>query len=182
MDENQARQLGEETRVTNILLTGFMGAGKTTVGRKLAKRLGFMFIDTDYEIEEEQGCGVSEIFKYGGEECFRDMETRLLVKLAETQKTIIATGGGMILREQNRKLMKNVGELVYLRVTPEELFLRLRQDRSRPLLKNKNPEMVVEEMLKERGPLYERAKYIVDTGTFSPQQIASEIIRQIYKK
>ena len=81
----------------NILLTGFMCAGKTTIGRKLAKLLEYNFIDTDIEIEEDQGCSVEDIFKYGGEECFRDMETKILEKLKNVQNSVIATGGGIIL-------------------------------------------------------------------------------------
>ena len=93
----------------NILLTGFMGAGKTTVGKKLSKRLGYFFIDTDREIEKEQGCTISEIFKYGGEICFRDLETNMLQQLQSKQNLVIATGGGMVMRQENRNLMQNLG-------------------------------------------------------------------------
>ena len=104
----------------NILLTGFMGAGKTTVGKKLAKRLGYFFIDTDREIEKEQGCSITEIFKYGGEECFRDLETDILQKLQTKQNLVIATGGGMVLRNENRSLMQSLGTRVYLKVELQE--------------------------------------------------------------
>ena len=81
----------------NIIITGFMGSGKTTIGRKLAKLIEYSFVDTDSEIEDDQGCSVSEIFKYGGEECFREMETRLLEKLKNIDNSVIATGGGIVL-------------------------------------------------------------------------------------
>jgi len=86
----------------NIIITGFMGSGKTTIGRKLAKLIEYSFVDTDSEIEDDQGCSVSEIFKYGGEECCREMETRLLEKLKYINNSVIATGGGIVLREENR--------------------------------------------------------------------------------
>ncbi|MDP7047744.1 MAG: shikimate kinase [SAR324 cluster bacterium] len=163
----------------NILLTGFMGAGKTTIGRKLAKLLDYSFIDTDTEIEEDQGCSVTEIFKYGGEECFREMETRQLEKLKSVDNSVIATGGGIILRRQNRGMLQEIGKRVYLKVPQAELLQRLRNGRNRPLLKEKDPETVLNEMFAERDLLYEQAECIIETGQQSPQQIASEIIRKL---
>ena len=111
------------------------------------------------------------------------METRLLEKIKnETQDTIIATGGGMILRDKNRQLMSEIGKRVYLRVPSEELYQRLSRDKTRPLLRNKDPEQVVEEMLKDRGALYDEADFTIETGKRSPQQIASEIIKEFYEK
>ena len=163
----------------NILLMGFMGAGKTTIGRKLAKLLEYSFIDTDTEIEDEQGCSVAEIFKYGGEECFREMETQQLEKLKNVKNSVIATGGGIILRKQNRCMIKKIGRRVYLKVDQAELLLRLKNDRNRPHLKSKDPKTVLNKMFAERGLLYGQAECIIETGQQSPQQIASEIIRKI---
>ena len=163
----------------NILLIGFMGSGKSTIGRKLAKLLEYSFVDTDSVIEEDQGCSVAEIFKYGGEECFRKMETRLLQKLKNVENSVIATGGGIVLREQNQRLLQEIGKRVYLNVPQEELQQRLKNDRNRPLLKEKDPETVVQKMMKERVLLYEQAEYIVDAGQRSPQKIASEIINKL---
>ena len=163
----------------NIILIGFMGAGKTTIGRKLAKLLEYSFIDTDFEIEEDQGCSVNEIFKYGGEECFRDMETRLLEKLNNVQNSVIATGGGIVLCEQNQAMLKKIGKRVYLKVPDAELLQRLKNDRKRPLLKEGSPETVLNKMLTERSLLYEQAECIIETGQQSPHKIASEIIRII---
>ena len=163
----------------NILLIGFMGSGKSTIGRKLAKLLEYSFVDTDTVIEEDQGCSVSEIFKYGGEECFRKMETRLLQKLKNVENSVIATGGGIVLREQNQRLLQEIGKRVYLNVPQEELQQRLTKDRNRPLLKKKDLETVVQKMMKERVLLYEQAEYIVDAGQRSPQKIASEIINKL---
>ena len=163
----------------NILLTGFMGAGKTTVGKKLAKRLGYLFIDTDREIEKEQGCSITEIFKYGGEECFRDLETDILQKLQTKQNLVIATGGGMVLRNENRSLMQSLGTRVYLKVELQELMRRLKKDKKRPLLQKSKPEEHILEMLQQRKSIYEEAECIIDTTDLSPHQMVTEIIRKI---
>ncbi|MCH2291224.1 MAG: shikimate kinase [Deltaproteobacteria bacterium] len=163
----------------NILLTGFMGAGKTTVGKKLSKRLGYFFIDTDREIEKEQGCTISEIFKYGGEICFRDLETNMLQQLQSKQNLVIATGGGMVMRQENRNLMQNLGTRVYLKVGLEELIRRLKKDKKRPLLQEARPIERITEMLEQRKSIYEEAECIVDTTDLSPQQMVSEIIRKL---
>ena len=163
----------------NILLTGFMGAGKTTVGKKLSKRLGYFFIDTDREIEKEQGCSITEIFKYGGEECFRDLETDILQKLQTKQNLVIATGGGMVLRSENRSLMQSLGTRVYLKVELQELMRRLKKDKKRPLLQKSKPEEHILEMLQQRKSIYEEAECIIDTTDLSPHQMVTEIIRKI---
>ena len=163
----------------NILLTGFMGAGKTTVGKKLSKRLGYLFIDTDREIEKEQGCSITEIFKYGGEECFRDLETDILQKLQTKQNHVIATGGGMVLRNENRSLMQSLGSRVYLKVELQELMRRLKKDKKRPLLQKSKPEEHILEMLQQRKSIYEEAECIIDTTDLSPHQMVTEIIRKI---
>ncbi len=163
----------------NILLTGFMGAGKTTVGRKLAKRLGYYFIDTDSEIEREQGCSIPDIFRYAGEPCFRDLETDLLKSMVNHKNSIIATGGGMVLRKENRELMQQIGKRVFLRVSLEDLLKRLQQDKQRPLLQQENPVEKIHRMLEERTPIYEEAECIIDTSKFTAQQMVSEIIRKI---
>ena len=156
-----------------------MGAGKTTVGKKLSKRLGYFFIDTDREIEKEQRCSISEIFKYGGEICFRDLETNMLQQLQSKQNLVIATGGGMVMRQENRNLMQNLGTRVYLKVGLEELIRRLKKDKKRPLLQEARPIERITEMLEQRKSIYEEAECIVDTTDLSPQQMVSEIIRKL---
>ena len=156
-----------------------MGAGKTTVGKKLAQRLGYLFIDTDREIEKEQVCSISEIFKYAGEECFRDLETEILQKLQSKQNLVIATGGGMVLRDENRNLMQSLGTRVYLQVELQELMSRLKKDKKRPLLQKSKPEELILEMLQKRKHIYEEAECIIETTDLSPQQMVTEIIRKI---
>ena len=156
-----------------------MGAGKTTVGKKLAQRLGYLFIDTDLEIEKKQGCSISEIFKYAGEECFRDLETEILQKLQSKQNIVIATGGGMVLRDKNRNLMQSLGTRVYLQVELQELMRRLKKDNKRPLLQKSKPEELILEMLQKRKHIYEEAECIIETTDLSPQQMVTEIIRKI---
>ena len=140
------------------------------------------FIDTDTEIEEDQGCSVTDIFKYGGEECFRDMETRQLEKLKSVDNSVIATGGGIILRRQNQRMLQKIGKRVYLKVPRAELLKRVKNDLKRPLLKDKDPETVLNEMYEERGLLYEQAECIIETAQKSQQQIASEIIRILFNE
>ena len=119
------------------------------MGKKLSKRLGYFFIDTDREIEKEQGCTISEIFKYGGEICFRDLETNMLQQLQAKQNLVIATGGGMVMRQENRNLMQNLGTRVYLKVGLEELIRRLKKDKKRPLLQEARPIQRITEMLEQ---------------------------------
>ena len=154
-----------------------MGSGKSTIGRKLAKFLEYTFIDTDYEIEDDQGCSIEEIFKYGGEECFRDMETHLLQKIKNVTKSVIATGGGIILREKNQEILKMIGKQVYLKVPREILLQRLQNDRNRPLLRDNNPEIILKKMFDERCFLYEQADFIIETGKISPKETALQIIQ-----
>ena len=164
----------------NIILIGFMGAGKTTIGRRLAKILDFSFLDTDNEIEDDQGCSIDEIFKYGGEDCFRDIETRLLKNFKNVDNTVIATGGGIILREQNREILLGLGKIVYLKVPQEVLLQRLNNDRSRPLFRGKNPEIVLSKMFEERSLLYEQAECIIEVDKKAPKETANLIIEKIF--
>ena len=149
------------------------------MGKKLSKRLGYFFIDTDREIEKEQGCTISEIFTYGGEICFRDLETNMLQQLQSKQNLVIATGGGMVMRQENRNLMQNLGTRVYLKVGLEELIRRLKKDKKRPLLQEARPIERITEMLEQRKSISEEAECIVDTTDLSPQQMVSEIIRKL---
>lgn len=148
----------------NIILTGFMGSGKTTLGLRLSYRLRIPFLDTDNLIVQKAGMSIPEIFETKGEAAFRQMETELLQELGErTGRYIISTGGGTPLREENRKALKNLGTVVLFRVSPEEVWKRIGKDQNRPLLQCDDPQQRIRDLLAERTPKYEAAAdFIID--------------------
>ena len=157
-----------------------MGAGKTTVGRKLARLLRCDFIDTDQALEQRTGVSVSHIFEIEGEAGFREREARLLSEIGRTEKesagAVIATGGGVILKESNRRVMRKSGTVVYLCATPELLWERIQSGHSRPLLSTPDPRSTIAELLETRGPLYAaEADFIVHTHSESATQMAAKI-------
>lgn len=141
----------------NIILVGYMGCGKTTVGKNVAKNKEFTFVDTDEMIEEQQGKKISEIFAEQGEAAFRDMETEYLKQLiSENQENlVISTGGGMAVREENRKLLAQLGSVIYLKASPEVIYERVKTDTTRPLLQCEDPLQRIKDMMAVRGPIYE---------------------------
>lgn len=161
----------------NILLIGFMGVGKTTIGRKLARRLGYFFIDMDKEIEYAQKCSIVDIFKYAGEAHFRKLETELLNQLSSVNNTVISTGGGIVTTDGNIELMKNIGKVVYLNTPLDVLLPRLQNDNQRPLLHTEDAEAKIRSLMTVRAPLYEQADHIIDTNDHPPQQVVSQIIQ-----
>ena len=155
-----------------------MGAGKTTIGKLLAKQLGKVFYDTDQEIEKRTGVKVAVIFELEGEAGFRKRETAIIQELTGLSNIIMATGGGAILAEENRQMLIANGTVVYLRANVNELWYRMRNDKHRPLLQNVDIRAKLEQLYAERNPLYtETANFIFDTGN---QPVAS-IINQIEK-
>lgn len=165
----------------NIILIGFMGCGKSSVGIRLSYRLRRPVIDTDKMIERLYRRTVSEIFGQLGEEEFRHMETQCLERLVgETERQIIATGGGLPLREKNRELMKRLGTVVYLRVTPETVCRRLAGDTSRPLLQGDDPEGKVGRLMAERAGIYEgAADLVIDADDKDADEIMEEILAEL---
>ena len=160
----------------NIFLVGMMGAGKTTLGKALAQRLHLEFVDTDRVLVERTGVPVTTIFEIEGEDGFRRRESCVLAELAEREDCIIATGGGAILAEINRQVMRRRGTVVYLRARIEHLWERTRQDASRPLLATPDPRGTLERLLKERDPLYrEAAHIIVDSGSQSAAALVGRV-------
>ncbi|MCI9387178.1 MAG: shikimate kinase [Lachnospiraceae bacterium] len=165
----------------NIILTGYMGCGKTTVGKHVAKRLGYTFVDTDEMIVEQQHRSINEIFADDGETAFRVMETELLKQMIDAKRDhmVVATGGGMPIREENRRLLAVLGRVVYLKASPETIYGRVKEDTARPLLQCENPMKRIEEMLAIREPLYEAgAAVIVDVDGLRQAETASEIIER----
>jgi len=153
-----------------------MGAGKTTVGRLLAKNLGAVFYDTDQEIEKRTGVRVPVIFEMEGEGGFRKREIGMIDELTQMQNIVLATGGGAVIAPENREHLKSRGIVIYLRASVHDLYIRTRFDRNRPLLQNTNAQAKLEELFAARDPLYrEVATYIVDTGNQPVMNIVQKI-------
>jgi shikimate kinase len=149
----------------NIFFVGLMGAGKTTIGRLVAKHLNKTFYDTDHEIEKRTGVNIPLIFELEGEAGFRKREIAIIEELSQMQNIVLATGGGAILMQQNRENLKKNGTIIYLRANVHELWQRTRNDKNRPLLQTKNSREKLEQLFAERDPHYaDVATIIVDTG------------------
>ena len=173
---------------SNLYLIGLMGAGKTTAGRKLARLLCCEFIDTDHALEKRTGVSINHIFEVEGEHGFRERETKLLAEIAQNRNAgaVVSTGGGIILRESNRAMMRKSGTVVYLRASPELLWSRLKGSKkggqARPLLNAPEPKSVIEQLLHERDPLYTaEADFIVDVRAESPDRMANRICTLLQK-
>lgn len=163
----------------NIILIGYMGSGKTTVGRRVAKLKDYVFVDTDEMIVEQHNRSISEIFATDGEQAFRDLETALLRQLIAEKKEhqVISTGGGMPLRAENRQLLVQLGKVVYLKARPETIYNRIKEDTTRPLLQCENPLKRIAEMIAGRSPIYEvGAMFIVEVDGLSQSEAASGIL------
>lgn len=153
-----------------------MGAGKTTIGRLLAKQLGREFYDSDHEVERKTGVKIPLIFELEGESGFRKRETAAIEELSQMDNLVVATGGGAVLLEENRAFLKNTGKIIYLRAKVNDLYQRTRSDKSRPLLQGANPKQKLEELYTVRDPIYTAlADYIVDTGAQSANEITARI-------
>ena len=160
----------------NIYLVGPMGAGKSTIGRVLAAELHLGFRDSDKVIEDRTGADIPWIFDMEGEEGFRDRESAVLQELSQGQDLVIATGGGIILRSENRELMKSSGFVCYLTASIEQLVERTARDKKRPLLQVENPRQKIIDLVSLRNPLYvESADFVVNTDRRSPKLVAQEI-------
>ena len=167
-------------QAANIFLVGMMGAGKTTVGRTLARRLKLRFVDSDHEIEARCGVKIPVIFEIEGEAGFRSRGAQALAELTVLQGIVLATGGGAVLREESRRLLAARGIVIYLRATPEHLFERVRQDRNRPLLATGDPLARLRQLYRDRDPLYrEVADLVVDTGRQSVQVLTRGVLEQL---
>lgn len=164
----------------NIILIGFMGCGKSSVGYRLSYALRRTLIDTDKLIEKQQNMTISQIFEEKGEQAFRQMETDCIRHLIDTaDKQIISTGGGLPMKEENHMLLKQLGRVYYLKITAEAVYERLKEDTTRPLLKGDNPKEKIARLLQLRMPVYEAcADEIIDVSDKS----FDEIIREITQK
>jgi len=168
------------TPQANIFLVGLMGSGKTTIGRALAKRLNLRFVDADHEIESRTGASITLIFEIEGEASFRQREADVIRDLTQQQGIVLATGGGAILDPESRRSLREHGTVVYLRASVGSLVQRTSHDRQRPLLQTADPRARIEELMRQRAPLYEEVAHItVETGRPNVQSVVQNILAQL---
>jgi len=173
----------ERALSTNLVLVGFMGSGKSSVGRLLATYLGFQVVDTDALVIQAAGMPISEIFAREGEEVFRDYEAKALASLLGKTNLVVATGGGIVIRESNRPLLRQLGFVVGLVANEEIIFERVSRNNKRPLLQTPNPRQTISELLAKRVPFYEAAaQFLVDTSVKSHGEVAEEIIAEARRR
>jgi len=148
-----------------LVLVGLPGSGKSTVGRQLARRLNIPFVDSDHAVEQRLGCSIREYFEREGEDRFRDIESEVIDDLSRHHQGVLATGGGSVLRPLNRERLHQRGRVFYLRSKPEDIFRRLRHDRTRPLLQVADPMARLRDLFAVRDPLYrETAHHVIETS------------------
>jgi shikimate kinase len=166
-------------KANNLVLVGFMGTGKTTIGKLLAEKLSWSYIDTDILIEQKAGLTIPMIFEQYGESYFRDIESEVIKETIIKTQQVISTGGGIVLREQNIKAMKSNGLLICLTATPDSIYERTKSDTYRPLLKVENPKQRIQELLDFRSPFYAKADITIDTSKLPPEEIVVVILNKV---
>jgi shikimate kinase len=160
----------------NIILIGFMGSGKSAVGHKLAKELGMDYLDTDEVIEKTEKTSINDIFSKKGEDYFRNLETEVIKTLVDYDNFVISTGGGMVLRQENVKMLKEIGPLVLLWTGPEAVYQRVKSETHRPLLNVSDPRAAIKKILDYRTPIYNRvADLKVDTSKLNVDEAVEGI-------
>ncbi|MEA3485673.1 MAG: shikimate kinase [Candidatus Aerophobetes bacterium] len=166
----------------NIVLTGFMGTGKSVIGKKLAQRLGMGYLDTDEIIEKREKCKIFQIFEEKGEGYFRKIETQVVKKIAGWDNYVIATGGGVVLKEENMAALRKNGLIVCLSADLETIWNRTAKNQRRPLLNCKNPKKRIESLLKERQPYYQKVDFAIDTSKLNNVEVVERIIATLKKR
>jgi len=175
-----AEPTGPATRGPGVVLVGLPGSGKSTVGRQLARRLNVSFTDSDHVIEQRLGCSIRDFFEREGEDAFRDVEQSVVHDLTQGLAGVLATGGGAVLRRENRERLRDAGHVIYLRSTPEEVFRRVRHDGNRPLLQVPDPLGRLRGLYDERDPLYrETSHFVIETGRPSVPKLVNMILMQL---
>ncbi len=166
----------------NIVLTGFMGAGKTSVACELSRMLSMKIVDMDAEIEKEQGITITEIFARFGEQRFREIETDMARRVGSGSGAIISTGGGVVLKDENMAYLRNNGVIVCLTASPETVLERTVRSNDRPLLNVDDPLRKIKELIEARLPFYKKADLVVKTDDKTPLQVAEEIVEGLQWK
>lgn len=164
-----------------VALVGMPGGGKSTVGKQLARQIGVPFVDSDHEIEQRIGGSIKQFFERHGEEAFRELETEVISELiAAPGDRVLATGGGAVLRERNRELLRDGATVLYLRSTPEDIYRRLKHDTTRPLLQVRDPLARLRELHQQRDPLYRRcAHYVLESARPSVHGLVNMALMQL---
>ena len=171
---------GRKLQSGNLILVGMMGSGKTTMGRALAKHLGKVFVDSDEEIQKRTGVTIPHIFDIEGETGFRQRETAAIRDLVERDNMVLATGGGAVLAEQSRELMRQNGIVIYLKANVHDLWQRTRHDRNRPLLQTADPYAKLTELFQQRDPLYlQVADIVMQSGKQSAHALMLQLVDEI---
>lgn len=168
--------------VQNVFLVGPMGSGKTTIGKHVARELGLEFHDCDQELEKATGASVTLIFDIEGETGFRERESRLLRQLAKRKGVLVATGGGVVTREENRKLLRRSGLVVWLQASVNQQLFRLSHDKTRPLLQTANRKDVLQRLAFERDPLYEMVADLVYSSGNQSAAAAARALSQLIRE
>jgi shikimate kinase len=163
----------------NIILTGFMGVGKTSVGTRLASDVGFTFVDTDLLIEADQKMTITEIFAKLGEPHFREVETKIIGQVMQGERQVVSTGGGAVIREANREAFKKAGLVVCLTARPETIYERIRRETHRPLLQTPDPPAKIRELLDGRAKFYAQADVIIDTSDKTVDEVITAIKERV---
>ncbi|MFA5074423.1 MAG: shikimate kinase [Nitrospirota bacterium] len=163
----------------NIILTGFMGVGKTSIGRQLADDLRYAFVDIDSLIEQNQKITISRIFEQFGEPYFRDLETKIIHEVLEKENQVVSTGGGAVIRDENRTAFKKAGLVVCLSADPEIIYDRIKHETHRPLLQSPDPKKTIRELLAQRQKFYQQADIIIDTSGKSVADAVKEIKEKV---
>ena len=166
--------------IRNLALIGFMGTGKSSVGRLVADTLHFTFLDTDDVIQARAGISINEIFEKHGEQLFRDWEKRLVEELARRSKTVISTGGGLPANEANFASLQSHALVICLWASPEKIFQRVKSQSHRPLLKSPDPLAKIRELLAAREPYYRRADVLVNTDFRSLREVTQQVLHQFH--
>ena len=163
----------------NIILTGFMGVGKTSVGMQLAKDLGYTFVDIDTLIEVDQNMTITTMFSKCGEPYFRDVETNIIKQVMKRESQVVSTGGGAVVRDENREAFKKGGFVVCLTASPDVIYERIRHEMHRPLLQTEDPKAKIKELLESRARFYSQADASIDTSDKSVVDVISAIKERI---